>query len=141
MFPLIISDFLWFFRTKWLPHWLKPVRKRFFKINSITFKRWIYHFLLYCFVLLAGFSIFAWRGESEEDFWWCIDRCVTAENWQPILFETSKPEGTGLGLYLVKQMADNHNAQLRFGRSLALGGAQVTIRFPRLGPLAEMGAS
>ncbi|XP_032790878.1 adenosylhomocysteinase-like 1 isoform X1 [Daphnia magna] len=31
----------------------------------------------------AGFSIFAWRGESEEDFWWCIDRCVTAENWQP----------------------------------------------------------
>ena len=83
MFPLIISDFLWFFRTKWLPHWLKPVRKRFFKINSITFKRWIYHFLLYCFVLLAGFSIFAWRGESEEDFWWCIDRCVTAENWQP----------------------------------------------------------
>lgn len=31
----------------------------------------------------TGFSIFAWRGESEEDFWWCIDRCVTAENWQP----------------------------------------------------------
>ena len=68
-------------------------------------------------------------------------RGFPAENWQPILFETSKPEGTGLGLYLVKQMADNHNAQLRFGRSLALGGAQVTIRFPRLGPLAEMGAS
>lgn len=64
-----------------------------------------------------------------------------AENWQPILFETSKPDGTGLGLYLVKQMADHHNAQLRFGRSLALGGAQVTIRFPRLEPFAEMGAS
>ena len=31
----------------------------------------------------AGFAIFAWRGESEEDFWWCIDRCVTADNWQP----------------------------------------------------------
>lgn len=31
----------------------------------------------------AGFPIFAWRGETEEDFWWCIDRCVTADNWQP----------------------------------------------------------
>jgi S-adenosylhomocysteine hydrolase len=27
----------------------------------------------------AGFSVFAWRGETEEDFWWCIDKCVNAE--------------------------------------------------------------
>ena len=20
--------------------------------------------------------IFAWRGETEDDFWWCIDRCI-----------------------------------------------------------------
>lgn len=31
----------------------------------------------------AGFPVFAWKGESEEDFWWCIDKCVNAENWQP----------------------------------------------------------
>uniref|UniRef100_T1JNH6 S-adenosyl-L-homocysteine hydrolase NAD binding domain-containing protein n=1 Tax=Strigamia maritima TaxID=126957 RepID=T1JNH6_STRMM len=31
----------------------------------------------------AGFPIFAWKGESEEDFWWCINRCICAENWQP----------------------------------------------------------
>lgn len=31
----------------------------------------------------AGVAIYAWKGESEEDFWWCIDRCVNAENWQP----------------------------------------------------------
>ncbi|XP_053741591.1 S-adenosylhomocysteine hydrolase-like protein 1 isoform X2 [Synchiropus splendidus] len=31
----------------------------------------------------AGISVFAWRGESEDDFWWCIDRCVGAEAWQP----------------------------------------------------------
>uniref|UniRef100_A0A8D0B4X3 S-adenosyl-L-homocysteine hydrolase NAD binding domain-containing protein n=1 Tax=Sander lucioperca TaxID=283035 RepID=A0A8D0B4X3_SANLU len=30
-----------------------------------------------------GTPVFAWRGESEEDFWWCIDRCVGAETWQP----------------------------------------------------------
>ncbi|KAI4887446.1 hypothetical protein NFI96_017438 [Prochilodus magdalenae] len=26
-------------------------------------------------------SVFAWKGESEDDFWWCINRCV--EGWQP----------------------------------------------------------
>uniref|UniRef100_A0A8D3E150 S-adenosyl-L-homocysteine hydrolase NAD binding domain-containing protein n=2 Tax=Scophthalmus maximus TaxID=52904 RepID=A0A8D3E150_SCOMX len=31
----------------------------------------------------GGTSVFAWRGESEEDFWWCIDQCVGAETWQP----------------------------------------------------------
>ncbi|XP_070969661.1 putative adenosylhomocysteinase 3 isoform X2 [Oncorhynchus clarkii lewisi] len=31
----------------------------------------------------GGFSVFAWKGESEDDFWWCIDRCVSLESWQP----------------------------------------------------------
>lgn len=31
----------------------------------------------------AGFPIFAWRGESEEDFWWCIEKCIMADGWQP----------------------------------------------------------
>ncbi|XP_023657417.1 S-adenosylhomocysteine hydrolase-like protein 1 isoform X2 [Paramormyrops kingsleyae] len=31
----------------------------------------------------AGISVFAWKGESEDDFWWCIDRCVNLEGWQP----------------------------------------------------------
>ncbi len=22
----------------------------------------------------AGVPVFAWRGQTEEDFWWCIDR-------------------------------------------------------------------
>ena len=52
------------------------------------------------------------------------------EDWQPILFETSKADGTGLGLYLVQQMAINHKAELVFGRS-SMGGALVTIRFQR----------
>lgn len=30
----------------------------------------------------GGTSVFAWRGESEDDFWWCIDRCVCADAWQ-----------------------------------------------------------
>lgn len=31
----------------------------------------------------ASVSVFAWKGETEEDFWWCIDRCINAEGWQP----------------------------------------------------------
>jgi adenosylhomocysteinase len=31
----------------------------------------------------SGVSIYAWKGETEEDFWWCIDRCINADGWQP----------------------------------------------------------
>uniref|UniRef100_A0A8C7JJJ1 Adenosylhomocysteinase-like 1 n=1 Tax=Oncorhynchus kisutch TaxID=8019 RepID=A0A8C7JJJ1_ONCKI len=30
----------------------------------------------------TGVPVFAWKGESEDDFWWCIDRCVNKEGWQ-----------------------------------------------------------
>ncbi|XP_054163690.1 S-adenosylhomocysteine hydrolase-like protein 1 isoform X1 [Oppia nitens] len=30
-----------------------------------------------------GLPVFAWKGESEQDFWWCIDQCVSSESWQP----------------------------------------------------------
>lgn len=31
----------------------------------------------------AGYPIFAWRGQSETDFWWCIDQALQTEGWQP----------------------------------------------------------
>jgi len=31
----------------------------------------------------TGIPVFAWRGEGEEDFWWCIDKTISAESWQP----------------------------------------------------------
>ncbi|CAG0912641.1 unnamed protein product [Notodromas monacha] len=46
----------------------------------------------------AGLSIFAWRGESEEDFWWCIDKCVNAENWQPNIILDDGGDATHLML-------------------------------------------
>ncbi|XP_061780545.1 S-adenosylhomocysteine hydrolase-like protein 1 isoform X2 [Nerophis lumbriciformis] len=31
----------------------------------------------------GGTCVFAWKEETEDDFWWCIDRCVGADIWQP----------------------------------------------------------
>jgi len=47
---------------------------------------------------LLGFSIFSWRGETEEDFWWCIDKCVNAENWQPNMILDDGGDATHLML-------------------------------------------
>lgn len=55
----------------------------------------IFDIILYDFVIL-GFPIFSWRGESEEDFWWCIEKCVNAENWQPNLILDDGGDATHL---------------------------------------------
>ncbi|KAF4091137.1 hypothetical protein AMELA_G00033540 [Ameiurus melas] len=31
----------------------------------------------------AGVPVFAWKRESEDDYFWCIDSCVNVENWKP----------------------------------------------------------
>ncbi|XP_046684270.1 adenosylhomocysteinase-like 1 isoform X3 [Homalodisca vitripennis] len=46
----------------------------------------------------AGYPMFAWRGETEEDFWWCIDKCVNAENWQPNMILDDGGDATHLML-------------------------------------------
>ncbi len=31
-----------------------------------------------------GVPVFAWKGESEEEFWWCIDQTIeSADGWHP----------------------------------------------------------
>ncbi|MFM7732035.1 MAG: ATP-binding protein [Cyanobium sp.] len=46
---------------------------------------------------------------------------------------TTKPDGSGIGLYVVHTTAENHAASLHFGRS-AQGGAAVTLGFEALPP-------
>ncbi len=31
----------------------------------------------------SGTPVFAWKGMSEEEFWWCIDQTIEAEGWEP----------------------------------------------------------
>ncbi len=35
----------------------------------------------------ANISIFAWKGQTEEDFWWCIEQCIIGNSlWFADLF-------------------------------------------------------
>ncbi len=35
-------------------------------------------------VAAAGVPVFAWKGETEEEFWWCIDQTIFGPNgWRP----------------------------------------------------------
>ena len=35
-------------------------------------------------VAAAGVPVFAWKNETEEEFWWCIDRTIEGPNgWRP----------------------------------------------------------
>ena len=31
----------------------------------------------------SGTPVFAWKGMNEEEFWWCIDQTIEAEDWEP----------------------------------------------------------
>lgn len=46
----------------------------------------------------AGFAIFAWRGETEEDFWWCIEKCISDPGWTPNLILDDGGDATHLML-------------------------------------------
>src|SRR5512136_2281775 len=35
-------------------------------------------------VAAAGIPTFAWKGETEEEFWWCIEQTIFGpDNWRP----------------------------------------------------------
>ncbi|XP_037952520.1 adenosylhomocysteinase-like 1 isoform X2 [Teleopsis dalmanni] len=44
----------------------------------------------------SNVPIFAWRGETEEEFWWCLDKCVNIDGWQPNLILDNGGDATHL---------------------------------------------
>ncbi|HEX5514794.1 MAG TPA: adenosylhomocysteinase, partial [Gammaproteobacteria bacterium] len=35
-------------------------------------------------IAAAGIPVFAWKGETEEEYWWCIDQTLTGpDGWRP----------------------------------------------------------
>jgi PAS domain S-box-containing protein len=55
---------------------------------------------------------------------------------QALPLTTTKPDGTGLGLFVVQTTAENHGGCVRFGRCPQLGGARVRLELPALRPQA-----
>ena len=52
-----------------------------------------------------GIPVFAWKNETEEDFWWCIEKTIKAEGWKPNLILDD-------GGDLTKIMHDKYNDML-----------------------------
>jgi signal transduction histidine kinase len=46
---------------------------------------------------------------------------------------STKPDGSGIGLYVVQTTVENHGGSLAVGRS-SLGGAAISLRFPAASP-------
>jgi adenosylhomocysteinase len=35
-------------------------------------------------IAAAGIPVFAWKGETEEDYWWCVEQTINGpDNWKP----------------------------------------------------------
>jgi signal transduction histidine kinase len=50
-------------------------------------------------------------------------------NPEDLILSTTKPGGSGIGLYLVRLAAENNGGSVSFGRNKLLGGAEVTLSF------------
>ncbi|MEZ4447714.1 MAG: ATP-binding protein [Polyangiaceae bacterium] len=60
-----------------------------------------------------------------------IDEAVAGQVFDP--YVTTKEDGTGLGLTIVKKIVIDHGGHIEVGRSEALGGAKFTIFLPAAG--------
>ena len=43
----------------------------------------------------AGIPVFAWKGETEEEYWWCIEQTLVAKGWEPNLLLDDGGDLTG----------------------------------------------
>ncbi|MDP6707527.1 MAG: adenosylhomocysteinase [Alphaproteobacteria bacterium] len=35
-------------------------------------------------IAATGVPVYAWKGETEDEYWWCVDRSITGDgNWRP----------------------------------------------------------
>ena len=45
----------------------------------------------------AGIPVFAWKGETEEDYWWCVKQTIEGKkNWKPNMILDDGGDLTGL---------------------------------------------
>jgi len=64
-------------------------------------------------IAATGVPVFAWKGETEEEFWWCIDQTIEGPNgWHPNMILDD-------GGDLTKVMHEDHVALMKDVRGLS----------------------
>ncbi len=64
-------------------------------------------------VAAAGMPVFAWKGETDEEFWWCVDQTIEGpDGWKPNMILDD-------GGDLTKVMHDDHREALADIRGLS----------------------
>lgn len=78
----------------------------------------------------AGIPVFAWKGESEEEFWWCIDQTIFGpDGWRPTMI---LDDGGDLTLVMHRKYQD----ELRQVRGIT---EETTTGVHRLNEMAKDG--
>ncbi|MCB2215913.1 adenosylhomocysteinase [Desulfofustis glycolicus] len=78
----------------------------------------------------AGIPVFAWKGESEEEFWWCIDQTIFGpDGWRPTMI---LDDGGDLTLVMHQKYQD----ELRQVRGIT---EETTTGVHRLNEMAKEG--
>ena len=52
----------------------------------------------------------------------------------PVSLEPTKPQGSGIGLVLSRQIAEGHGGSLELANRVEQRGCIVKVRLPRIGP-------
>jgi adenosylhomocysteinase len=59
-------------------------------------------------IAAAGIPVFAWKGETDEEFDWCIEQTIDAEGWEPNLILDDGGDATAMVIekypHLIKQI-------------------------------------
>ena len=64
-------------------------------------------------IAASGVPVFAWKGESEEEYWWCVEQTINGpDGWQPNMILDD-------GGDLTKLIHDDHNELLDDIRGLS----------------------
>ncbi|MBU2807366.1 adenosylhomocysteinase, partial [Acidithiobacillus ferrooxidans F221] len=48
-------------------------------------------------IAAAGIPVFAWKGETEDEYWWCVEQTITGpDGWRPNMLLDDGGDLTGL---------------------------------------------
>ena len=58
-------------------------------------------------IAVKNIPVFAWKGETEDEFWWCIEKTIIAKDWKPNLILDDGGDLTKIMHEKYSKMLDN----------------------------------